>query len=73
MANYSQPDYRVPTTDPRVGVQVENNRNVLNVTAAQPAYAQPGTSAPSAPVANQLADAMGKSKITHADGTSSST
>jgi hypothetical protein len=73
MANYQQPDYRNPLT-PGVTVQVENNKNPLNVTAPQTLSVQPGTSAPAAPVAGQLDNtAMGRSKITHADGTTSST
>lgn len=28
---YLQPDFRIPTTDPRVGVQVENQGNPLAI------------------------------------------
>jgi hypothetical protein len=73
MSNYAQPDYRIPVTDPRVSVQVEGNKNPLAITAPQTPYVQPGQAAPASPVANQLADALAKSKITHADGSTSST
>lgn len=73
MPNYAQPDFRNPST-PGVTVQVENVGNPLVITAAVPKYTQPGgTDKPAAPVANQLSDALGKSKKTFADGTSSST
>ncbi len=74
MSNYIQPDYRNPTTDPRVGVQLENTLNPLVITAPVAKFTQPGgVDKPAAPVANQLSDAMGKSKKTFADGTTSST
>ncbi len=78
MSNYQQPDYRVPQTDPRVGVQVEATLNPLVITAPVAKFTQPGTSSSGVETvksvpASQLADAMGKSKKTFADGTSSST
>jgi hypothetical protein len=62
MSNYQQPDYRVPVPPVdslghslgAVTVQVENVHNPLNISGPQTAYAQPGTSAPAAPVAGQL-------------------
>ena len=72
MSNYTQPDFRNPVT-PGVTVQVENQGNPLGITTV-PKYTQPGgTDKPAPPVPNQLADAMGKSKKTFADGTMSST
>ncbi len=71
MSNYIQPDYRVPVAA-GVTVQVENVLNPLVITAPVAKYNQP-LDHPGAPVSGQLADAMGKSKKTFADGTSSST
>jgi hypothetical protein len=70
--NYSQPDFRNPIT-PGVTVQIEATAagNPLAINAAVGKYTQGGTSAPAAPA--NLADAMGRSKIVKADGTSSST
>jgi|HubBroStandDraft_6_1064221.scaffolds.fasta_scaffold07177_11 hypothetical protein len=72
MPNYVQPDFRNPVT-PGVTVQVENNKNPLNVTAPQTASVQPGTSAPAAPVAGQLSTtspgSIGTSGAVRADGT----
>jgi hypothetical protein len=73
MPNYQQPDFRIPITDSRVGVQIENTLNPLVITGPVAKYVQTDFRIPAAPVAGQLDDAMGKSKITHADGTSSST
>ncbi len=74
MGNYQQSDYRVPQTDPRVGIQVESVLNPLLITAPVAKYTQPGgTDKPPAPVANQLSDAMGKSKKIFADGSTAST
>jgi|HubBroStandDraft_1064217.scaffolds.fasta_scaffold1637760_2 hypothetical protein len=71
MANYQQPDYRVPAA-PGVSVQVETIRNVLQTTAPVPAaaYVQPGVAAPAAPVANQLTGrgGVGISGAVRADG-----
>ncbi len=77
MSNYIQPDYRVPVT-PGVTVQVENVLNPLAVTAPIAKFTQPGTSSSGVETvksvpASQLADALGKSKKTFADGTMSST
>lgn len=52
MSNYTQPDYRNPTTPVdslghplgNIGVQVENKGNPLNITGPQPTYIQAGTS-----------------------------
>jgi len=68
---YVQPDYRNPVT-PGVTVQVEATLNPLVIVAPLVKYNQP-LDHPGAPVSGQLADAMGKSKKTFADGTSSST
>jgi hypothetical protein len=75
MPNYQQPDFRNPVT-PGVSVQVEATAagNPLQVTSPVAKYSQPGQSAPSAPVAGQLDNTpLGRSKVVHADGTSSST
>jgi len=71
MSNYQQPDYRVPVS-PGVTVQVENILNPLVIVAPVPKYNQP-LDHPLAPASNQLSDAMGKSKKTFADGSTSST
>jgi hypothetical protein len=75
MANYVQSDYRVPTTDPRVGVQVENTLNPLVIVAPVAKYTQTGgTDKPPAPVAGQLDNSpLGRSRHVFADGHSSST
>jgi hypothetical protein len=71
--NYVQPDYRIPS-GAGVSVQIENNRNPLNVTGPQVAYNQPGVAAPPAPVLGQLDNtSLGKSKHTFANGTVAST
>ncbi len=73
MGNYVQPDYRVPVNI-GASIQIENVQNPLSITAPVAKYTQPGgTDKPPAPVAGQLADAMGKSKKVFADGSTSST
>jgi hypothetical protein len=76
----SAPNYIQPNTgSPAAGasVQIENNKNPLNITGPQTRYTQPGTSNPPAPVSGQLSTmsygSIGTSKITHADGTVTST
>jgi hypothetical protein len=70
MANYVQPDYRIPITDARVGIQIENTGNPLVITTTVPKFAQAGTANPSAIVRDQLKGGpMGKSFRTNADGT----
>ncbi len=68
---YVQPDYRNPVT-PGVTVQVESVLNPLLITSPVSKYVQPPDH-PLAPVSGQLADAMGKSRHTFADGHSTST
>lgn len=74
---YQQPDFRNPTTDPRVGVQIENVRNVLVIVAPVPPakYVQPGgVDKPAPPVSGQLDNTpLGRSKITRPDGSTAST
>lgn len=64
MANYIQPDYRVPPNIAGVSVQPHQpgarSGNPLNLSAPVPAYVQPGTTNP-APITN-LAGPMGTSK-----------
>jgi hypothetical protein len=73
MGNYQQPDFRVPQTDPRVGVQVENTLNPLLIVGPVTKFTQPADH-PAAPVAGQLdGTALGRSRHTFADGHSSST
>jgi hypothetical protein len=67
----TQPDFRVPVTDPIVSVQVENVRNPLKINGALPKFSQPGVSAPPPPVAGQLSTqrgSIGCSQITLPDG-----
>jgi hypothetical protein len=72
----AQPDYRVPST-PGVTVMVEAPRNPLGVSGPLVPFVQPGVAAPPPPVAGQLSTmsygSIGTSKITHADGSTSST
>jgi len=77
MANYVQPDYRNPVAQGAT-VQVENVLNPLVITSPVAKFTQPGTNSSGVETvksvpASQLADAMGKSKKTFADATSSST
>jgi hypothetical protein len=71
MANYVQPDYRVPAA-PGVSVQVESERNPLNVSWPIAKFTQSGTGAPPAPVAGQLTTtsygSIGVSGAVRADG-----
>lgn len=71
------PDYRVPTVNPAVSVQVEAVKNPLGINAPVAKYTQPGgTDKPPAPVAGQLSTergSIGASHITRADGTVVST
>jgi hypothetical protein len=71
------PDYRNPTTDPKVGVQTEGKRNPLGVNGPLPVFSQPGVAAPPPPVAGQLSTmsygSIGTSKRTNADGSVVST
>jgi hypothetical protein len=79
MPNYIQPNSGNPAPNPNVTVQPHQpgavTGNPLSLTAPLPLFAQPGgTNKPSAPVAGQLDNTpLGRSKITRADGTSSST
>jgi hypothetical protein len=73
MANYIQPDYRIPAA-PGVSVQVETIRNVLQTTSPipAPAYTQPDTTARSlatGQLGGTKSGMLGTSKITHPDGT----
>jgi hypothetical protein len=73
MANYIQPDFRVPATDARVGVQIENTLNPLVIVAAVPKYLQP-LDHPLAPIGGQLNNTpLGRSRHVFADGRSVST
>src|SRR5260370_28761393 len=40
MSNYVQPDFRIPQTDPRVGVQVENQGNPIALTWPIPRHVE---------------------------------
>jgi len=73
MPNYQQPDFRVLATPPGVGVQLENNKNVLGISGAQTAFSQPGVSARALLVDQLKGTYMGNSKRTNLDGTSTST
>jgi hypothetical protein len=76
MSNYAQPDYRVPTLDPRVTVQVENVLNPLSINAPVAKYTQiGGTDKPPAPLPGQLSitTALGRSRHVFASGLSVST
>lgn len=72
--NYIQPNTAAPAPSAAT-VQTENHRNPLNVVGPQVPYVQPNNPAPP-PVAGQLSSqpsCLGASKITHADGTVTST
>jgi len=62
MPNYIQPNSGNPVLDSRVSVQVESNKNVLNITGPQTLFSQPGVSARALLVDQLKGTYMGNSK-----------